>query len=213
MTLPRMSPSTLIGLLYGSDDFGQVQCIAVNCGEDTDCTAATAGSIWGIIHGAKAIPQKWIDPIGRGIKTVCLNLGELGYFGNQLPQTVDELTDRTIRLGRRMLARNNAEHFCSAPSPPVWRTSTSWNPKATRRRGTNSIWGRFQRHPLRLRFLQRACRLRAGGARHSRRPAEERSLSASITASGKAQANLLPPIGISPKRARRRCRRQPMATR
>ncbi len=25
-------------------------------------------------------------PIGRGIKTVCLNMGELGYFGDQIPQ-------------------------------------------------------------------------------------------------------------------------------
>ena len=111
--VPSNIAITLIGLLYGGEDFGQVQCIAVNCGEDTDCTAATAGSVWGIIHGATAIPQKWIDPIGRGIKTVCLNLGELGYFGNQLPQTVDELTDRTIRIARQVLTRNNAEHLCS----------------------------------------------------------------------------------------------------
>jgi len=112
--VPSNIAITLIGLLYGGEDFGQVQCIAVNCGEDTDCTAATAGSVWGIIHGATAIPQKWIDPIGRGIKTVCLNLGELGYFGNQLPQTVDELTDRTLRLGRRVLVRNQAENLSSA---------------------------------------------------------------------------------------------------
>jgi ADP-ribosylglycohydrolase len=82
--VPSNIALTLVAVLWGSGDFGQVQCIAVNCGEDTDCTAATAGSIWGIIHGAKAIPQKWIDPIGRGIKTVCLNKGELGYFGEHL---------------------------------------------------------------------------------------------------------------------------------
>ncbi|MDD5350308.1 MAG: ADP-ribosylglycohydrolase family protein, partial [Chthoniobacteraceae bacterium] len=114
--VPSNIAITLIGLLYGGDDFGQVQCIAVNCGEDTDCTAATAGSVWGILHGAEAIPQRWIDPIGRGIKTVCLNLGELGYFGNQLPQTVDELAERTLRLGRRLLARHRAEALCS-PEP------------------------------------------------------------------------------------------------
>lgn len=105
---------TLIGLLFGGDDFGQVECIAVNCGEDTDCTAATAGSVWGIIHGAAAIPRKWIDPIGRGIKTVCLNLGELGYFGNQLPATVDALTDRTVRIARQVLLSNHAEYMYTA---------------------------------------------------------------------------------------------------
>ena len=51
--VPSNIAITLIGMLYGGEDFGKVQCIAVNCGEDTDCTAATAGSIWGIIHGAK----------------------------------------------------------------------------------------------------------------------------------------------------------------
>lgn len=111
--VPSNIAFTLAGLLYGGDDFGKVQCTCVNLGEDTDCTAATAGSIWGILHGAKAVPQKWIDPIGRGIRTVCLNLGELGMFGDQLPQTVDELTDRTLRLARRLLLQHRAEHLCS----------------------------------------------------------------------------------------------------
>lgn len=100
--VPSNIAFTLAGLLYGGEDFGAVQCICVNIGEDTDCTAATAGSVWGIIHGATQIPQKWIDPIGRNIKTVCLNLGELGYFGNQLPANVDNLTERTVKLARRL---------------------------------------------------------------------------------------------------------------
>ena len=92
----------IIGLLYGEGDFAKTICTAVNCGEDTDCTAATAGSIFGILHGSEAIPEQWIAPIGRKIKTACLNLGELGYFGAQLPQTVDELTERTLQVARQM---------------------------------------------------------------------------------------------------------------
>ena len=91
------------GLLYGEGDFERTLCTTVNCGEDTDCTAATAGSIFGILHGIEAIPQRWIEPIGRKIKTACLNLGELGYFGAQLPQTVDEMTARTERIARQVL--------------------------------------------------------------------------------------------------------------
>ncbi len=94
----------VLALLYGGGDFGKTVCTAVNCGEDTDCTAATAGSIFGILRGYKAIPQRWIDPIGRKIKTACLNLGELGYFGNQLPQDVDEMTRRTERIAQQVLA-------------------------------------------------------------------------------------------------------------
>ena len=94
-----------LGLLTGGDDFGRALCTTVNCGEDTDSTAATTGSIFGILHGIEAIPARWIKPIGRTIKTACLNLGELGYFGDQLPRTVDELTDRTERAAMQVLLR------------------------------------------------------------------------------------------------------------
>ncbi len=105
---------TLIGLLYGGADFGQTLCVAVNCGEDTDCTAASAGAVWGILHGARKMPPKWLDPIGRGIKTVCLNVGDLSpWFGVPLPQTVDELTERTAAVARRLLTRQNALHLMS----------------------------------------------------------------------------------------------------
>lgn len=96
----------VLGLLYGEGDFDKTICTTVNCGEDTDCTGATVGSIFGILHGVQAIPRKWIDPIGNSIKTACLNLGELGYFGDQLPQTVDELTDRTGHVACQVLMRN-----------------------------------------------------------------------------------------------------------
>ena len=45
-----------IGWLYG-EDFGDAICKAVNCGWDTDCTAATLGAILGIIGGASALPE------------------------------------------------------------------------------------------------------------------------------------------------------------
>lgn len=85
----------IIGWLYGEDDFGKSLCFAVNCGEDTDCTAATLGAILGIIHGAKAIPQKWIEPIGDVINTICINAinGTI-----TIPKTVTELTERILRV-------------------------------------------------------------------------------------------------------------------
>lgn len=92
-------------LLHGQGDFAKTVCTAVNCGEDTDCTAATVGSLFGILNGVEAIPSEWIAPIGRSIKTACLNLGELGYFGDQLPAEVDQLTDRIERIAHQVLAR------------------------------------------------------------------------------------------------------------
>lgn len=107
--VPSNIAIVIIGLLYGEGDFSRSVCIAVNCGEDTDCTAATVGSIYGILHGAEAIPKKWIKPIGKSIKTACLNLGELGWFGSQLPQNVDELAERIERIALQVLQSHNTE--------------------------------------------------------------------------------------------------------
>ena len=93
----------MIGLLYGQGDFGKTLCYAVNCGEDTDCTAATLGSMLGIIYGAKKIPQEWLKPIGSQISTLCLNHGEIE---GMVPKTVEELTERTMRLMRMSDAIN-----------------------------------------------------------------------------------------------------------
>ncbi len=93
-------------LLAGQGDFGKTVCACVNMGEDTDCTAATAGSIFGLIHGMKGIEQKWIDPIGHRIVTGCLNLGELGFYGDQLPQNIQDLTRRTEQITLQVLLAN-----------------------------------------------------------------------------------------------------------
>ena len=96
----------IIGMLYGEGDFARSMQITVNCGEDTDCTAATYGAIYGILHGIDAIPEEWRKPIGHKIKTACLNLGELGGYGSHLPQNIDELTERTTKIMHQVLLRN-----------------------------------------------------------------------------------------------------------
>ena len=98
----------VIALLYGEGDFGKTLCTAVNCGEDTDCTAATAGSIFGIMNGIDAIDQKWIDPIGNKINTMTLNIGDFAYTDDQgiatrIPSDVNELTERTEKVARQMI--------------------------------------------------------------------------------------------------------------
>lgn len=50
-------------LLLGGRDYEKVVTIAVMGGWDTDCNGATSGSIFGAMHGAKAIPAKWKDPL------------------------------------------------------------------------------------------------------------------------------------------------------
>lgn len=84
---------TMIGWLYGKD-FGDAICLCTNFGEDTDCTAATVGAILGIINGAKGLPKKWIEPLGNVINTFCINM----LSGITIPKTIDELTDRILRM-------------------------------------------------------------------------------------------------------------------
>lgn len=107
----------IISLLYGGGNFSQTVCTAVNCGEDTDCTGATAGSIWGILHGCRKIPAEWIAPVGKKIKTACLNLGELGYFGNQLPADVEALTLRTEKIARQVALHHHLDIEFTSDAP------------------------------------------------------------------------------------------------
>ena len=92
-----------MALLYGRGDFAETVLNAVRCGDDTDCTAATAGATLGIIHGRKQLPEKWCDPIGDKIVTLCLP----GY-GMKIPHDLEELTRRTIAVARRNLGDNPA---------------------------------------------------------------------------------------------------------
>lgn len=95
----------VLGLLYGENDFKKSMLLAVNCGDDTDCTAATVGSIFGIMHGTKGIPKDWAAHIGDRIITCCINLGVCF----RRPQTCTELTERVVRLAPVVTEQNRAE--------------------------------------------------------------------------------------------------------
>ena len=92
---------TIIGLLYGEGDFAKSICTAVNCGDDTDCTGATCGSVLGILKGRSGLPKEWIEPIGESIQTVAVTT-----FNNRIPATLDELTDRVIACKKIADAEN-----------------------------------------------------------------------------------------------------------
>lgn len=46
----------VLGLLYGAGDFKQSIILAVNCGDDTDCTGATVGAFLGLLYGMGGFP-------------------------------------------------------------------------------------------------------------------------------------------------------------
>ena len=50
-------------LLWGAGSFDRTIGLAVEAGLDTDCDGATAGSVFGALHGTTSIPGHWTDPL------------------------------------------------------------------------------------------------------------------------------------------------------
>ena len=103
MDAPNNIGIIVLGLLYGEGDFDKSLCTAVNCGEDTDCTGATVGALFGIIHGNNALPEKWLAPLDGVINTCCIDLSTT----IPIPTTVQELTDRVVKCIPSFLDRND----------------------------------------------------------------------------------------------------------
>lgn len=94
----------ILGLLYGEGDFKKSMLYAINCGDDTDCTGATIGSIMGIMKGTKGIPKDWMLHVGEKIVTCSLNEGVSFLY----PKTLKELTARVVDYAPVMLIQNRA---------------------------------------------------------------------------------------------------------
>ena len=83
-----------ISLLFGGKDFSKSIGIAVMAGFDTDCNGATVGSILGMVLGARAIPEKWIEPLGDKLKS--------GIDGFNLVE-ISDLAYRTVQIAKNFL--------------------------------------------------------------------------------------------------------------
>lgn len=96
----------VIGLMWGKGDFKKSMLYAINCGDDTDCTAATVGATLGILGGTKAIPEDWSNHIGDRIITLALNRTGVGAT---LPKTIENLTERVTSLAPHTLFDERSE--------------------------------------------------------------------------------------------------------
>ena len=92
----------MLGILYGECDFKKSMIIGIDCGDDTDCTGATIGSILGIMGGTKAIPEDWKAHLGDDIVTVSINKGCL----YDVPTTCTELTEHVVLEAPSVLHAN-----------------------------------------------------------------------------------------------------------
>ena len=78
-----------LALLWGRGDFEKTIGIAVTAAFDTDCNAATTGSVMGMILGANRLPQKWVSPLNGKVIT--------GIHGYDLSE-ISGLAKKTIDL-------------------------------------------------------------------------------------------------------------------
>ncbi|MBQ3047255.1 MAG: ADP-ribosylglycohydrolase family protein [Clostridia bacterium] len=95
----------IIGLLYGNGDYKKSVLYAVNCGDDTDCTAGTVASTLGIIGGTAAIPDDWKAFVGDKILTVSIN----GNYQYEYPRTCTALTERVAKILPEVMRENHVE--------------------------------------------------------------------------------------------------------
>ncbi len=95
----------VLGIVYGEGDFKKTLIYAVNCGDDTDCTAATAGAFLGIWGGMSIIPQDWYEYIGDRI--ICLAADR--STNGDLPRSCTELTERVLRLMPQVMRAHDLE--------------------------------------------------------------------------------------------------------
>ena len=87
-TVPNAAVLTA-GLLYGDGDFTRTLALTVRGGLDTDSNGATAGSVAGVLCGAKAIPPQWKDPLEDRVRSAVF-----GFDGVR----ISELAERTLAL-------------------------------------------------------------------------------------------------------------------
>ena len=92
---PQNIAFTMVGLLYAKD-FGDCLLKTVNLGYDTDCTTATAGSIYGILHGTQGIPAEWARLADDRIVV------SQEVVGCAPPKSIRELTERTVHIMKHL---------------------------------------------------------------------------------------------------------------
>ena len=57
----------VMALILGRGDFAETMRLCINSGWDTDCTAATAGALLGIMHGPSIFPEDWVEKMGKNL--------------------------------------------------------------------------------------------------------------------------------------------------
>ena len=80
-------------LLYGEGDYGRSVCMAVETCFDTDCNAATVGSVLGMAYGISAIPSCWPAPANDTLHTSLFGVGTV-RISERVDMTLAHIEER-----------------------------------------------------------------------------------------------------------------------
>jgi ADP-ribosylglycohydrolase len=83
------------GLLWGEGDYAASVGLTVQGGWDTDSNGATAGSVAGVLLGARALPSNFVEPLHDRTRSALFG------FDNS---RISDLAKRTLRLALDGLA-------------------------------------------------------------------------------------------------------------
>ena len=86
---------TIWGLAVGGDDYTKMIGETVAMGQDNDCTAATAGSIFGAVYGKSAIPEHWTRNFNNTMHS---------YLIGERTFALDDTVNRFAAQAERVLA-------------------------------------------------------------------------------------------------------------
>jgi ADP-ribosylglycohydrolase len=109
----------VMSLYFGAEDYEAGIVSSVLAGWDTDCNAATVGSILGVKFGAKALPQKW---------TGVLNDRLLSDVRGEADNKISDLAARTVVVAQAM--SRDAAHVepigLAGEASGIWELETGW---------------------------------------------------------------------------------------
>lgn len=93
----------ILGLVQGKGDFEETICKAINCGYDSDCTAASAGAIIGGMLGFSRLPEHLRDAVP--------NVYQLSEFMVGFPRegSLDALCDSCGYWAQKVLEHHQAD--------------------------------------------------------------------------------------------------------
>ena len=87
------------GLMYGRASLGATICGAVAGGWDTDCNGASAGSVFGAMHGANVLPYEWVGCLNDTLHSA------LSGVNQGKPHRFTDLAQRTLVQHKKVAAR------------------------------------------------------------------------------------------------------------